>query len=79
MEYLDEFVIYHLTARIKILKQNAPDKLYLAKELCIDFWEDFDGYHIVIGKLIKILSDNNELPLKPVGRTSCNKQLYRLM
>ncbi len=79
MEDLDGFIIEHVTTRIIVLKKCDPNKLYRAAELCVDFWKAFDGHHTVIGKRIKSLSANNRLPIEPAGRTSCNKQQYRLI
>ena len=78
MEELDEFIVDHVIPRIGILKKIDPDKRYIAAELCADFWEDFEAWHTIIGKRIKALADNGKLPIEPVDRTSCNKQLYRL-
>ena len=79
MEDLDEFIIDNVNLRIGILKKIDPDKLYKSGELCADFWEAFDGLHIVIGKRLKALSENNKLPIEVADRTSCNKWLYRLI
>ncbi len=78
MEDLDGFIIEHVTTRINILKKLDPNKLYITAELCTDFWEDFIGQHTVIGKRIKALSENGQLPIEADDRTSCNKWLYRL-
>ena len=76
---LDNFIIDYLTISIEVLKKRGPNKLYKAEELCINFWGKFNGLHPVIGKRIKSLSKNKKIPIESAGRTSCNKQLYRLL
>ena len=75
---LDEFIIQHTLPRIVVLKAEDPEKMYLAAELCADFWRAFEGIHTLIGRRVKELSLNHMLPIEPIGRTSCNKHLYRL-
>ena len=78
LENLDGFIVGHVMPRIKILKKLDPDKLYLAAELCADFWKYFEGSHTDIGKRVKALSKADKLPIEPDGKTSSNWQLYRL-
>jgi hypothetical protein len=82
MKYIDELDTYitdHVRKRIQVLREINPNKLYTTTELCGDFWDSFDeSDHKIIGKRVKVLSKGKWLELVVVGRTPCNKQLYRI-
>ncbi len=77
---LDTYIADHVRKRILVLRGINSNKLYKTKELCSDFWDSFDeSDHITIGKRLKYLSKDKQLEIESVGRTACNKQLYRLI
>ena len=78
MEDLDEFIIEHVTRTVSELKIHDNDGVYKSKILCRDFWEDLDGVHQLIGKHIRLLANNNRLPIVYVGKDDANAALYRL-
>ena len=77
-EDLDQFIIEHVTRTVSELKNHDLDGEYKANVLCRNFWGDFEGLHITIGRRIKWLSENNRLPITYIGTGPDNGALYKL-
>ena len=77
-EELDNFLIEYVPPKLEALKRSNPNKLYLAKEMCAEFWADIEVAPTVIGARVKALAEKGRLPIQLAGSTSSNWQLYRL-